>query len=126
MFGRRIFIDIYISMFMALTLTFFALSERYPERRRLFLVLMYACVGLGVLTKGPVAAALPSANAFRRFVQSGAHDWATTEREFLATLVLPCVIAFGGAAIALFGKPAYKLVTREDGVAEWLHVNAGL
>jgi len=61
MFGRRIFIDIYISMFMALTLTFFALSERYPHRRRLFLLLMYACVGLGVLTKGPVAAVLPAA-----------------------------------------------------------------
>ena len=60
MFGRRIFIDIYISMFMAMTLTFFALAERYPSRRRLFLLLMYACVGLGVLTKGPVAAALPA------------------------------------------------------------------
>ena len=60
MFGRRIFIDIYISMFMALTLLFFALSERYPERRRLFLLLMYAAVGLGMLTKGPVAAALPA------------------------------------------------------------------
>jgi 4-amino-4-deoxy-L-arabinose transferase-like glycosyltransferase len=59
MFGRRIFIDIYISMFMALTLLFFALAERYPGRRRLFLLLMYAVVGLGVLTKGPVAAALP-------------------------------------------------------------------
>jgi 4-amino-4-deoxy-L-arabinose transferase-like glycosyltransferase len=60
MFGRRIFIDIYISMFMALTLLFFALAERYPGRRRLFLLLMYASVGLGVLTKGPVAAALPA------------------------------------------------------------------
>lgn len=60
MFGRRIFIDIYISMFMALTLLFFALAERYPQRRRLFLLLMYASVGLGVLTKGPVAAALPA------------------------------------------------------------------
>ena len=30
MFGRRIFIDIYISMFMAGTLLFFALAERYP------------------------------------------------------------------------------------------------
>ncbi len=60
MFGRRIFIDIYISMFMALTLMFFALAERYPQRRRLFLLLMYASVGLGVLTKGPVAAALPA------------------------------------------------------------------
>ena len=60
MFGRRIFIDIYISMFMGLTLLFFALAERYPARRRLFLLLMYAAVGLGVLTKGPVAAALPA------------------------------------------------------------------
>jgi 4-amino-4-deoxy-L-arabinose transferase-like glycosyltransferase len=60
MFGRRIFIDIYISMFMALTLLFFALAERYPAKRRLFLLLMYVAVGLGVLTKGPVAAALPA------------------------------------------------------------------
>ena len=59
MFARRIFIDVYISMFMALTLLFFALAERYPGRRRLFLILMYACVGLGVLTKGPIAALLP-------------------------------------------------------------------
>jgi 4-amino-4-deoxy-L-arabinose transferase-like glycosyltransferase len=59
MFSRRIFIDIYITMFMGLTLMFFALSERYPSRRRLFLVLMYIAVGLGVLTKGPVAAVVP-------------------------------------------------------------------
>jgi 4-amino-4-deoxy-L-arabinose transferase-like glycosyltransferase len=58
-FARRIFIDIYITMFMALTLMFFALSERYPERRRLCLALMYASVGLGVLTKGPIAILLP-------------------------------------------------------------------
>jgi 4-amino-4-deoxy-L-arabinose transferase-like glycosyltransferase len=60
MFGRRIFIDIYISMFMTLTLLFFALAERYPQRRRVFLLLMYASVGFGVLTKGPVAAVLPA------------------------------------------------------------------
>ena len=59
MFARRIFIDIYASMFAALTLLFFALSERYPERRRLFLILMYVSTGLGVLTKGPVFALLP-------------------------------------------------------------------
>jgi 4-amino-4-deoxy-L-arabinose transferase-like glycosyltransferase len=59
MFSRRIFIDVYITMFMALTLLFFALAERYPDRRRLFLVLMYASVGFGMLTKGPVAAVLP-------------------------------------------------------------------
>ena len=59
MFARRIFIDIWISAFMALILMFFALSERFPERRRLFLVLMYVSVGLGMLTKGPIAVALP-------------------------------------------------------------------
>ncbi len=59
MFSRRIFIDVYISMFMGLTLLCFALAERYPARRRTFLVLMYVTVGLGTLTKGPVAIALP-------------------------------------------------------------------
>jgi 4-amino-4-deoxy-L-arabinose transferase-like glycosyltransferase len=59
MFARRIFIDIWLTAFMALTLTFFALSETRPERRRTWLLLMYASVGFGVLTKGPVAIALP-------------------------------------------------------------------
>jgi 4-amino-4-deoxy-L-arabinose transferase-like glycosyltransferase len=59
MFSRRIFIDIWIAAFMALTLTCFALSERFPERRRVYLLLMYVSVGLGVLTKGPIAALLP-------------------------------------------------------------------
>ena len=59
MFSRRIFIDVYITMFMALTLLFFALAERYPAKRRLFLILMYVVAGLGVLTKGPVALVLP-------------------------------------------------------------------
>jgi 4-amino-4-deoxy-L-arabinose transferase-like glycosyltransferase len=60
MFSRRIFIDVYITMFMALTLLFFALAERYPARRRLFLILMYVSIGLGVLTKGPIALVLPA------------------------------------------------------------------
>jgi 4-amino-4-deoxy-L-arabinose transferase-like glycosyltransferase len=59
MFARRIFIDIWITAFMSLTLTFFALSERHPERRRVFLAAMYVSVGLGALTKGPVAIVLP-------------------------------------------------------------------
>ena len=59
MFARRIFIDIWISAFLALTLTFFAVSERHSARRRLHLTLMYVSVGLGALTKGPVAIVLP-------------------------------------------------------------------
>jgi 4-amino-4-deoxy-L-arabinose transferase-like glycosyltransferase len=59
MFARRIFIDVWLTAFMSLTLTFFALSEARPEKRRRYLVLMYVAVGLGTLTKGPVAIALP-------------------------------------------------------------------
>jgi 4-amino-4-deoxy-L-arabinose transferase-like glycosyltransferase len=59
-FARRIFIDIYITLFMALALLFFALAERQPGRRRLWLALMYVAVGLGTLTKGPVAIVLPA------------------------------------------------------------------
>lgn len=60
LFSRRIFIDIYITLFMTLTLACLVLAERYPERRRTFLLLMYVAVGLGVLTKGPVALVLPA------------------------------------------------------------------
>jgi 4-amino-4-deoxy-L-arabinose transferase-like glycosyltransferase len=60
MFARRIFIDIYISMFLGLTLLGFALAERYPARRRTFLTLMYVAAGLGVMTKGPIAIVLPA------------------------------------------------------------------
>jgi 4-amino-4-deoxy-L-arabinose transferase-like glycosyltransferase len=59
MFSRRILVDMAVTAFMTLTLLFFVLAERYPARRRLFLVLMYVSVGLGVLAKGPVAAAIP-------------------------------------------------------------------
>lgn len=60
MFSRRIMIDVYVAMFMALALLLFALANKRPERRRLYLLLMYACLGLGVMTKGPVAAFLPA------------------------------------------------------------------
>jgi 4-amino-4-deoxy-L-arabinose transferase-like glycosyltransferase len=59
-FSRRILIDVWTGAFMALTLTFFLAAEQFPARRRIFLLLMYVSVGLGVLTKGPVAALLPA------------------------------------------------------------------
>jgi len=61
MFSRRIMIDVYLAMFMTLALLMFMVAEKRPDRRRLCLILMYAFIGLGVITKGPVAIALPAA-----------------------------------------------------------------
>ena len=61
MFSRRIIIDVYLAMFMSLALLLFVLSELHPRRRKLCLSLMYVSLGLGVLTKGPVAVLLPAA-----------------------------------------------------------------
>jgi 4-amino-4-deoxy-L-arabinose transferase-like glycosyltransferase len=60
MFSRRIFIDVYVTLFMSLALAGFVLAERDPAHRRRWLLLTYAAVGLGVLTKGPVALVLPA------------------------------------------------------------------
>jgi 4-amino-4-deoxy-L-arabinose transferase-like glycosyltransferase len=61
MFSRRIMIDVWVSALMSAALLMFVLAEKRPRKRRVFLSLMYASVGLGVLTKGPVAVALPAA-----------------------------------------------------------------
>jgi hypothetical protein len=60
MHSRRIFIDVYVTAFMSLALAGFVLALRYPEQRRRWLLMMYVAVGLGVLTKGPVAIVLPA------------------------------------------------------------------
>jgi len=60
LFSRRIIIDVYTAMFVGLTLLFFVLAETEPERRRRWLLAMYVATGLGVLTKGPVAVAIPA------------------------------------------------------------------
>lgn len=59
MFSRRIFIDVWITAFMAITLACFVMALREPHRRRAWLLAMYAAIGLGVLTKGPIALFLP-------------------------------------------------------------------
>ena len=48
-----------MTMFMTAALACFVAAERYPERRRTMLLLMYVAIGGGVLTKGPVALVLP-------------------------------------------------------------------
>lgn len=61
MFSRRIFIDVWVTMFMTLALACVLLAEARPVHRRRYLWLMYAAIGLGVLTKGPVALVFPAA-----------------------------------------------------------------
>jgi 4-amino-4-deoxy-L-arabinose transferase-like glycosyltransferase len=58
--ARRIIIDVHITMWTGLVLLCFALAEMRPQRRRVYLSLMYVAAGFGVLTKGPVAVFLPA------------------------------------------------------------------
>jgi 4-amino-4-deoxy-L-arabinose transferase-like glycosyltransferase len=110
MFARRIFIDIWITAFMSLTLVFFALSERYPERRRLYLSLMYVAVGFGVLTKGPVAIALP-ALAF------GLYLAVHRELRRITEMMLP----LGVLIIAIIVVPWYATLYNEHG---WMYIRS--
>jgi 4-amino-4-deoxy-L-arabinose transferase-like glycosyltransferase len=112
MFARRIFIDIWIAAFLAVTLACFALAERYPERRRLFLVLMYVAAGLGVLTKGPVAIALP-ALAFGLYL--------VVSRD--VRRVTRMMIPLGIAIVAAIVVPWYAALYREHG---WTYITSFL
>ena len=60
MFARRIFIDVWITCFMAAALACFVMAERHPGRRRAWLAAMYVAIGLGVMTKGPIALLIPA------------------------------------------------------------------
>jgi 4-amino-4-deoxy-L-arabinose transferase-like glycosyltransferase len=110
MFARRIFIDIWITAFMSLTLVFFALSEHYPERRRLFLALMYVAVGLGVLTKGPVAVVLPGL-AF--FIYLAVHRELGRIRDMM--------IPIGTVIVAAIVVPWYAALHHEHG---WMYIRS--
>src|SRR5688572_7681204 len=110
MFARRIFIDIYASMFMALTLLFFALSERYPGRRRLFLTLMYVSVGLGVLTKGPAFALLPGLTFALYLVVHG-------ELRRVRAMMIPA----GVLIVVAIVLPWYAALYQRDG---WTYITA--
>jgi len=110
MFSRRILIDIYVSMFMALALLMYVLAERQPQRRRRYLVLMYVSIGLGVLTKGPVAAVLPAAALFVYFL---VFRRINAIRELM--LPLGCLI------IALIVLPWYVAIYLQHG---WGHIES--
>lgn len=108
MFARRIIIDTWITMFMALTLLCFVLAERYPDRRRRYLPLMYVAVGLGTLTKGPVAVVLP-ALAFLMFL--------ALERRLgdLRRMMIPSGIVIVSAIVL----PWYLALYAQHG---WVHI----
>jgi hypothetical protein len=107
-FARRIFIDIYLTMFMSLTLAFFVLAERHPEHRRRYLLLAYVMTGLGVLTKGPVALALPAIVLL---------IWLALERR-LADLRLMMIVP-GTLVILAIVIPWYAAVYRANG---WTYI----
>jgi len=104
MHSRRTSIDVFLSLFMGLTLMFFVLSEARPTRRRLWLCLMYACVGLGFMAKGPVAVVLPGA-AFLIYllVERGMRD--------IGKMMIPAGIAIFLAIVV----PWYLLVYQKHG-----------
>jgi 4-amino-4-deoxy-L-arabinose transferase-like glycosyltransferase len=64
MWSRRIFIDIWLTTFLALALMCFVLARKHADKRRLWLAGMYVAMGLAVLTKGPVAVVLPGLALF--------------------------------------------------------------
>ena len=109
MFSRRILVDMAVTSLMTLTLLCFVLAEQYPHRRRLFLTLMYISVGLGVLTKGPVAAVIPAA-AFLAYLA------AQRELPRLRTMMIPTgtLIALAIAApwyVALYAQHGWTYIT---------------
>jgi len=112
MFARRIFIDVWITAFTSLTLTFFALSEAHPRRRRLYLVLMYVSIALGALTKGPVAIALP-ALAFTLYL--------TVRREWRR--VTEMMIPLGLVILTAIVVPWYAALYHEHG---WTYIRSFL
>jgi 4-amino-4-deoxy-L-arabinose transferase-like glycosyltransferase len=59
--ARRIMVDVWLAMFMGLALLLFTLAESRTKGRAPFLLAMYAAIGLGIMTKGPIALLLPGA-----------------------------------------------------------------
>ena len=115
MYSRRIFIDIYVLMFMGLSLLFFVLAvdafkKGNARRRRAALILMYISMGLGIMTKGPVAAILPCL-AFIIFLA------VARDLRFLKQMMIP----FGAGIIALIVLPWYLAVYHQHG---WVFIKS--
>ena len=104
LFSRRIIIDVYTAMFLGLTLLCFLMAETAPGKRRRWLAAMYVSVGLGVLTKGPVAVAIPGLVFFVYLV-------ATRQLRRLGRMMLPAGALIVGATVV----PYYAALYAQEG-----------
>ena len=112
LFSRRIIIDVYTAMFLGLTLLCFLMAETGPGNRRRWLAAMYVSVGLGVLTKGPVAVVVP-ALVFLVYLA------ATRQLRSLGRMMLPSGALLVGAIVLPYYAALYS---REgwDAIASFL------
>ena len=104
LFSRRIIIDVYTAMFLGLTLLAFLMAEWRPDRRRLWLAVMYAAVGFGVLTKGPVAVVVPSLVFLVYLVMTG-------QLASIRRMMLPA----GALIVAAIVVPYYAALYAQEG-----------
>jgi len=104
LFSRRIIIDVYTTMFVGLALLFFVLAETEPERRRRWLFAMYVSAALGVLTKGPVAVAIPALVFTVYLVVAG-------RLRTITRLMVPA----GAVIVAAFVLPYYAALSAQHG-----------
>jgi 4-amino-4-deoxy-L-arabinose transferase-like glycosyltransferase len=109
-FSRRMLIDMQLTMFMGLTLLFFIFSETRPHRRKLFLSLMYVAVGLGVLTKGPIAAMLPGLTFFIYLLSTRSLNRIKEMMLFVGTIIVASIVL-----------PWYLISYMEHG---WLYIES--
>ena len=104
LFSRRIIIDVYTAMFLGLTLLAFSMAESRPDHRRRWLAAMYVAVGLGILTKGPVAVVVP-ALVFLAYVV------ATGQAAAIRRMMLPA----GALIVAAIVVPYYAALYAQEG-----------
>jgi 4-amino-4-deoxy-L-arabinose transferase-like glycosyltransferase len=104
LFSRRIIIDVYTAMFLGLTLLAFLMAERWPQRRRLWLGAMFIAVGFGILTKGPVAVAVPALVFLVYLVMTG-------QLASIRRMMLPA----GALIVAAIVVPYYAALYAQEG-----------
>jgi 4-amino-4-deoxy-L-arabinose transferase-like glycosyltransferase len=108
LFSRRIIIDVYTAMFLGLILLCFLMAETRQASRRRWLVAMYVAVGFGVLTKGPMAVAVPSL-VFLVYLL------ATGQLRKVSRMMLPAGALIAGAVVvpyyaALYAREGWEAI----------------